>query len=108
MKKVPETADIALHLMRMKTDHVEYIGDADEYAVFAGIPNGEYNSDKSQFEIRLQGENASTKALVHGGMVTWSNLTPDAIRQALLLGIEFLHRTGQLTSEMFIEGALDE
>lgn len=108
MKKMPEATDIVLHLMRMKTDHIEYIGDADEYAVFAGIPNGEYNSEKNQFEIRLHRENAAPRALAHGGLVTWSNLTPEAIRQALLLGIEFLNRTGQLTSEMFIEGTLDE
>jgi hypothetical protein len=94
--------------MKLKTDHVEYIGDADEFAVFAAIPNGQFTAEgKNQFELRLNGENASTKALVHGGVAVWSNLKPEAIRTALVVGIEFLSRTGQLSAEMFQEGGLD-
>ncbi len=108
MKRVPESSDIALHVLRMKTDHLEYVGDDHQYVVFAGIPNGKFDSEKNQFEIRLNEDNASTQALVHGGLVIWSNLTADAIRQALLLGLEFWSRTGQLEPAMFIEGSLDE
>jgi hypothetical protein len=107
MKHVPDTNDIYLHTLKVKTDHLEFVGDDGQYVVFSAIDNGQYSSDKSQFEARLNEDNATPKALQYGGFVAWTNLQPEVARRAMLIGLEWLSRTNQLTPDMFVEGGLD-
>jgi hypothetical protein len=107
MKQVPDQNDIYLHTLKLKTDHLEFVGDDGQYVVFSAVDNGIYTSEKSQFEARLNQDNASPKALQFGGFVAWTNLEPEVARRAMLIGLEWMSCTNQLTPEMFVEGGLD-
>ena len=107
MKKQPEGTDIALHIMQLKTDYVEYIGDEACYGLASHIPNGDYKT-RNHFDLRLNESTATLPALRSGGIAVWSNLKPQTLRRSILVGLEMMFRSGQMDVDDFVEGAFSD
>lgn len=102
--KVPykEMPDIHFHFMSMATDWVERIDDDNLWQFQASVDNGDFNRDKkNKVRLKVFQKNADAEAIANGGLAVFSNLKKSMIRKALLTGLEYMMRTGQLSPEDF-------
>jgi len=102
--KIPfePTPTINIHLMPLRTDCMEWVGDDNLWLVRAHIDNGDFNKEgKSKLQLKILDKSADLETLEHGGLVVFSNLKKPVIRKVLLSGIEYMMRTGQLTKDDF-------
>ena len=104
--KIPfePTPTINIHLMPVRTDRMEWVGDDNLWLVQAHVDNGDFNREgKSKLQLKIKDKSADLETLEHGGLFVFTNMKKASIRQALLAGIEYMVRTGQLTKDDFQE-----
>lgn len=95
---------INCHFLAFKTDWLEHVGDDGYTMLHLSIDNGDFNRDNSNgATVRVLDANAPAEALVHGGLVVFSNVKKAAIRTAVLVGLQYMMRAGQLSPEDLCE-----
>ena len=102
--KIPfrPTPNMNLHFMALKTDWVEKIGDDNLWLFQAQVENGDFNAERHNLvQLKVLDKNADIDAISHGGLAVFSNIKKTVLRKALLTGIEYMQRTGQLTPDDF-------
>lgn len=96
--RVNQPPEIQLHFMAFGTDWLEHVGDDGYKIVHVTVDNGDFNRDaENQMTLKVNDLNADIPALAYGGLVVFSNLNKTAIRKAVMVGIEFMMRAGQLS-----------
>lgn len=106
MKKTPEASDIQLHIMKLQTEQLDHVMDDEYFHIVSSIPNGDYHT-ANQFELKLAETSTNPEALAFGGVAVWSNLKPETLRKALVLGLDIALRSQQLDINDFIVGGED-
>lgn len=100
---------INIHLMPIRLDKMEWVGDDSLWLVQLHVDNGDFNKEgKSKLQLKIKDKSADLETLEHGGLVVFTNMKKSAVRQALLMGIEYMTRTGQLTKNDFQEAPKKE
>ncbi len=96
---VPTKPEIDMHFMAFKTDWLENVGDDHYNLVQFTVDNGDFKSRKLTTQVRVLEASADVNALAFGGLVVFSNLKKPMIKKAVMLGLEYLVRSGQLRVE---------
>lgn len=109
--KIPfkPTPSMNFHFMALNTDWIERVEDDGLWMLQASVENGDFNKErKNHLQLKVLDKSADVDALAFGGLAIFSNVKKTAIRKALLVGIDYLMKTGQLSQEDFLPAPKDE
>lgn len=96
------TPAVEFHILALRTNWVEQVMDDGLVMVNAIVDNGDFNKEEqNNVTLKLVDQRAELGALQAGGLAIFSNLKKNVLRNALLTGVDYLMRTGQLSQEDF-------
>lgn len=103
--KVPNPPEIGVHFMAFKTDWLDPVIDDGLNMVHVTVDNGAFNvHHENELLLRVLDRNADLPTLAFGGMLIFSNVNQRALRQAVLVGLDVMLKTNQLSPKDLLDG----